>query len=321
MPKTINKLLAAIAASSYLFAPVLVQAQQAADDSASWYQVEVFIFANEAYNSAKGEFWPGGQRLRYPANSVQLTKPFEESASPLFSIGDQGPTNETAGELSDNDEHAVAQTADDSIAPAVTSGPAAFELLDSDQLMLTAYAEKINKQNDFRPLFHQAWLQTMGDRDNSLSIIIRGGDQFDDHYELEGTIRLSVERYLHIQTDLWLSRFINATASEEPNWETLPKVPAPQLIDNSGPETLFVDASAPFSLASQQGNFGFFERDEYRVEKTVVMRQDRRMRSQELHYIDHPLMGVLVKIIPYEIQSAEQTPGEEPGVSAAITSE
>ena len=316
MSKAINKLLAAITLSGCLFTPALVCAQQTIDDSASWYQVEVFIFANEAYNSAQGEHWPGGQRLRYPANSVQLTKPFDGSAPLLFSTGDQGIVDDTVAAATDTADSTTLQAGSDLAALTAVNDPVAFELLASEQHVLTAFAEKINKQNDFRPLFHQAWLQTMGDRDNSLSIIIRGGDQFDDHFELEGTIRLSVERYLHIQTDLWLSRFINATASEEPNWDTLPKVPVPQAVDGTGSEVLFIDANTPFSLMNQQDSFGFFDRDEYRVEKTVVMRQDRRMRSQELHYIDHPLMGVLVKVTPYQIQAAEQVLGEELGAPA-----
>lgn len=32
----------------------------------------------------------------------------------------------------------------------------------------------------------------------------------------------------------------------------------------------------------------------------VHMRQQRRMRSRELHYLDHPLLGVLVKVTPLE---------------------
>ena len=31
---------------------------------------------------------------------------------------------------------------------------------------------------------------------------------------------------------------------------------------------------------------------------TVNLNQARRMKSEELHYIDHPLMGVLVEIKP-----------------------
>ena len=32
----------------------------------------------------------------------------------------------------------------------------------------------------------------------------------------------------------------------------------------------------------------------------VLMQQSRRMRSNELHYLDHPLLGVVVKLTPLD---------------------
>jgi len=34
------------------------------------------------------------------------------------------------------------------------------------------------------------------------------------------------------------------------------------------------------------------------IHNTLTLQQSRRMRSKELHYIDHPSIGVLIKIIP-----------------------
>lgn len=39
------------------------------------------------------------------------------------------------------------------------------------------------------------------------------------------------------------------------------------------------------------------------------MQDHRRMRSKELHYIDHPLLGILVQITPVEQESRDQEPG------------
>ena len=77
---------------------------------------------------------------------------------------------------------------------------------------------------------------------------------------------------------------------------------------------LFIDASAPFAAINRQDSFDFIEQRQYRVDSTVVVRQDRRMRSEELHYIDHPLLGVLIKVIPHEVKPAqtEQAPITEP---------
>ncbi len=34
--------------------------------------------------------------------------------------------------------------------------------------------------------------------------------------------------------------------------------------------------------------------------EAFIIREHRRMRSKELHYIDHPLVGILIKIVPVE---------------------
>ena len=34
--------------------------------------------------------------------------------------------------------------------------------------------------------------------------------------------------------------------------------------------------------------------------ETISLEQSRRMRSKEVHYLDHPLIGALIRILPYE---------------------
>ena len=36
----------------------------------------------------------------------------------------------------------------------------------------------------------------------------------------------------------------------------------------------------------------------------------RRMRSRELHYYDHPMFGVLVKVTPYGVQEQPEPAGD-----------
>jgi hypothetical protein len=39
------------------------------------------------------------------------------------------------------------------------------------------------------------------------------------------------------------------------------------------------------------------------------MQASRRMRSGELHYIDHPLMGVLIKVTPVKLTAGADAAG------------
>ena len=40
-----------------------------------------------------------------------------------------------------------------------------------------------------------------------------------------------------------------------------------------------------------------------RENQFVALRESRRMRSNELHYLDHPALGIITKISPYSIDS------------------
>jgi len=100
------------------------------------------------------------------------------------------------------------------------------------------------------------------------SIVISGGQSVGGHRELEGTIKIHIARYLHLTTDLWLTQ-----GSKETNltWPSVPTRPGSS------------STKASYNLTS------------YPV---ATLRERRRMRSKELHYIDHPLMGVLILFTP-----------------------
>lgn len=138
-----------------------------------------------------------------------------------------------------------------------------FQLLPPDALALGAEAAAIRQRRNLRVLAHMGWLQTVEDPARARHVLVRGGRQFGTHYELEGSFALGVEHFLVADANLWLSRF---AAGENPAAQPLP-VP-------------------PGSYASADSGFS--------PTQTVVLQEQRRMRSGELHYFDHPKMGLLV---------------------------
>ena len=93
--------------------------------------------------------------------------------------------------------------------------------------------------------------------------------------ELEGSVRVVLGRYLHVYTDLVFRKPLTTMAYDETT-ETL--VPMQSL-------------------------------------QSIPVREWRRMRSRELHYLDHPVLGMLVKITPVEATS--DAPGQTPSAPAA----
>jgi hypothetical protein len=78
--------------------------------------------------------------------------------------------------------------------------------------------------------------------------------------ELDGTIKVVLKRYLHVYADLAYRQLLDYPQYDE-----------------------------ELNLVGQTSRVA-----------TITMKQHRRMRSRELHYLDHPLIGILVLITPYE---------------------
>jgi hypothetical protein len=62
-----------------------------------------------------------------------------------------------------------------------------------------------------------------------------------------------------------------------------------------------IDPEAPPPL-SKEDLQAFLSEPEYDFRHAVLVQQKRRMRSGELHYIDHPLVGILIKVSRYEFE-------------------
>ncbi len=153
-----------------------------------------------------------------------------------------------------------------------------------------------------------------------------------DVWQLDGNIRIYVERYLHLETDL----FLRIEGKEELELSALEtSLAADRLISSLQDDlnsTLDFDKPAPsqeptiFSNEATTRDFpslntsslnknlaynwqldeNFLSGDSHDsivvqdVLNDYSMQQSRRLRSNELHYIDHPLFGMLIHIRPYD---------------------
>ena len=49
----------------------------------------------------------------------------------------------------------------------------------------------------------------------------------------------------------------------------------------------------------------------YHWRHAVLMQQNRRMRSEEVHYLDHPMLGVLARVVPLSDEELEALAADE----------
>src|SRR5690606_28060857 len=112
--------------------------------------------------------------------------------------------------------------------------------------------------------------QPMSSPDKAPALILHGGKRYGDHYELQGYITLSVSRFLHIQTDLWLSGFSVNHGQDIGHWPQLPLEPhiaASRTSDTADAEHYQRDTNM-INLTSQR-NSGWRASDEDWQEETA----------------------------------------------------
>ena len=209
-----------------------------------------------------------------PALSDNEKNPF--FVAPVPAVGDPDftnttqdtSTNEAAGAPTDNAlakldiataEASVApptatalQQAESSFVSAVEEFTESFardswQWLNAERLALGPQRRNLAKAPELNVVFHGRWQQPVPARDapQYIKLPLQRTGLLTSVGQLQGHVGVTLGRYLHVNTHLWL-------------------LPDP----NSR---------------------------EY-----AVLQESRRMRSNELHYVDHPLMGVLIKITPIE---------------------
>ena len=194
--------------------------------------------------------------------------------------------------------------------------------MDKDSPMGLAFSLRSPSDKDFRQslsriknspnytvLVEKSWLQPGYDKRDALPILIQGGEKFGDkesgeYYALEGTITLSLSRYLHFQANLWFSEYEMRSIATDSWWnDTEQALPTN---DNMIGSDILSHETIPMSAPNPDEQI-----TRLRAVKTVVMNESRRMRSGELHYLDHPLFGILVKVNTYEPPVLPVIPSEE----------
>ncbi|MBN8431751.1 hypothetical protein JF535_12905 [Microbulbifer salipaludis] len=284
---------------------------EAAGYAGTQFEIEMVVFSRENGMSQSRETWPAAPQLAYDSHWVDFDTPSQ--ADPMI------PALQPAPNQLDNKVAALARSA------------------------------------GYEVLFHKTWRQVLQTERNAPAILINGGPVDGNHHQLEGSVTLSVSRYLHLSTDLWLSEWLPnqidmssygaVNSGTNTNTDTdIPALAAPRGISvPTRPRAPVTQAATtlagdePMDLGNLGGATAQTNDYEYSTtsgystaadaavfhgentpqdaataepavklaERVAVLNEERRLRSGELHYIDHPKLGVLI-----EVRTIEQI--EEP---------
>jgi hypothetical protein len=137
---------------------------------------------------------------------------------------------------------------------------------------LSQAVKAINRRNHLRPVLHVRWRQALPERDSPHPLMIatditpQAPMTAEGFAKVEGYVAVTLGRYLHFAPTLW---YHADGLGENP----LPVLGTPLPATGLEPEGI------PY----------------------MELKGSRRMRSGEIHYIDHPKLGIIVQIDPVAI--------------------
>jgi hypothetical protein len=143
---------------------------------------------------------------------------------------------------------------------------AGFQSLSPDRLQLGAVYDALARSRNYRPLIHTGWRQPGLPEGRGRPVAVGTGGGMSSASgapgasanTVEGTLELAQSRFLHLQADLIHYREV--------------------------PMELFADAGSRTERLARSPIQGF------------RLRERRRMAAGEVHYLDHPLFGVIVQV-------------------------
>jgi hypothetical protein len=259
---------------------------------ASQYRVELLVFSNPAGGAA--EQWEATPELAYP-RAAQFLMPAEEVATATPPLPLQSAAANPALPL---------QTP--TINPAPPPPPStAFVMLPASQRELAANAAAIQRSGRYHILFHEAWTQPITGQGAAVPIALDRSGDGGPWPALQGTIKIYQAGAFFLDTNLWL----NTSGEYLPGTWRMPAPPR-------APASRNVELAAPVEPVVPDGQPGVIPSTasapeaapapaDYPYRHAVLLKQSRKMRGGQLNYIDHPLLGVLVKITPLTATASE----------------
>lgn len=305
-----------------LSASSAAQSPESETEEDRWYNVELIIFSRTSPAAANSETWEPLPELRYPDRYRILGYPESETAEENPQLV---PVQTTARRL--KDKLSFEQTLDPNQIPPIESRPrpTPFVRLGQDQWEFAQRARRMAQSGRYEILFHESWNQPFVSRQLTRPILLDLSGYLQDWPKLQGSIKLYIARYLHLETNFW----VNTMGSYLPgDWQmpAAPLGPSPYPVaqgDEVSEEILSqdqIESTERTTDADSVPSFSFELEDPvdigpiYPWRHAVVLKQKRKMRSKEVHYIDHPMMGVIVLVTPITSEELDALAIEEFGL-------
>ncbi|MES2626997.1 MAG: CsiV family protein [Pseudomonadota bacterium] len=266
-------------------------AQELSYDGKRWVEVELSIFTSEypvgefseqpVAKNLSLQYLPKLQKLLTPVSSLMIDFPEPVALPPLVP---SDPAN-TAAQINEPSLIEMPPQIGPVYSPALKNG---FKVSDYARDAYIALADRLARFNSINRsladspeheiLWHQVWRQPMQARAQTPAIFVVGGESAGTHAELEGSFRLSdISGRPTLDVNVWLNNFSNSADTSESEWN-VPDLPLP--------------------LAETQ-DLPIVPLEPVAITEVWQQQQTKDLGANEIYYLDHPALGILIQIRPY----------------------
>ena len=166
------------------------------------------------------------------------------------------------------------QTITDRSLPLLENKKSFFETDSARDFSLSEEVSKIARSRDFRVIGTKSWFQTVKNIDKAQNIFI--DSNFFKGTRIFGFLKLYKERFLHFNLNLYLSELD----------------PSKEQIENLISGKNFFGDDQQIDLFEEKNQSLLFQ-----------VQHSKKFRSGELHYVDHPKFGMLIKLTKAQKES------------------
>ncbi len=193
----------------------------------------------------------------------------------------------------------------------VSNDPKAnFGKLPEDELTLKEIKQKL--KNKYRIVMEESWRQTIPAQ-AATKVHLTGGKPYDGNNEVNGFIKLSAGRYIHADVDFLFTKplVVKPASNKQESMARFSETTAKKRTGYGRQGGYGQGYGRGYGQGYGRGygpdQDGFRQeyRQEYRPEprnelrmQTFRLKGISRLRAHELHYIDHPLYGIIVMVTP-----------------------
>jgi hypothetical protein len=198
-----------------------------------------------------------------------------------------------------------------------------FIILDANMRDLNDSARALDRRK-YNVVFHQAWRFEAETDGEDPWIHISAGKRLDDRSEIEGSLRFYRSRFLHVETDLWRLKFANQDSLVDALTVKLPDLPnfelgaeispqkqwqisvSPEYVMDLNPKSDMVDIDGigytveAVDLHQVEEEQDIMAINQYPILEVWPIKQSKRIEENSIYYLDHPELGVMLTIKPYE---------------------